>query len=203
MAVPNVSVQTLAVLRSNSEPIEILGSSVHPGGSGQVLFPSNTGTLSPRYETITVRGSISTVPAVWDSALREDYRELGEALAQLQELDDDDEWKIEAPVYNSARRVALFLMMGWYPAPQILHHGSDSIVFNWTSNANNLYLTISSDKMSALISTPERIKNRIEFPLQILQNPAAALRYLQSDYLGRPLSSLSISPASDPLASVG
>jgi len=192
-------------LRSSSKAVEITEPSAHhPGASGQFRYPSNTSMfeVAPRYENVAVISSISTVPAVWESELLQEYRELGDALAELQQLDDDDEWKIDAPVYDAACSVAFVLMMNWVPAPQILHHGSDSVVFNWTSNVNNLYLTISSDKMSALISSPERIKRRIEFSPQALQNPIPAVRYLQSSYLDQPLN-FTVSTASDSVASVG
>jgi hypothetical protein len=185
MPFPNVRVQAIAVVSSSSDPVEITEPSApYPGASHQSRFPSNTSMrfdVTPRYENVPV--TISTVPVVWESDLLQEYRELGDALAELQQLDDDDEWKIDAPVYDAASNVAFVLMMNSLPAPQILHHGSDSVVFNWTNNANNLYLTISSDKMSALISSPERIKRRIEFSPQVLQNPIPAVRYLQWSYL--------------------
>ena len=206
MPIPNVRVHTMAVLRSSSEPVEFTEpNALYPGSSGQSRFLSNTSILidvTPRYETVAVSGSISTVPVVSESELLTDYRELGYALAELQQLDDDDEWKIDAPVYDAARSVAFVLMKNWVPAPGILHHGSDSVVFNWTNNADNLYLTISSDKMSALISSPERIKRRIEFSPQMLQNPVPAVRYLRWGYLAQPLNS-NVSPTSDFASSAG
>ena len=54
----------------------------------------------------------------------------------MNELDDDDDCKIEVPVYDAARTVAYVLMMNWFPAPQIMHYGSDSVVFNWTNKTD-------------------------------------------------------------------
>jgi hypothetical protein len=191
MPLPNVSMQAIAVLNPSSEPVEAVLFLDQSGDYRYARYTSNTSMhftfTSTRFETVTTKGSISTVPIVWESELFNEYRELGEALAELKELDEDDEWKIEAPVYDAARSVAFGLMINWFPAPKILHHGPDSVVFNWTSKTDNLYLTISSDRMSALISSPERIKRRIEFPAQMFQNPVPVIRYLQSVYLEQPI----------------
>jgi hypothetical protein len=120
----------------------------------------------------------------------------------LSSLDESDEWKIDTPVYDAARTVAFVLMTNFIPVPQILHHGSKSVVFTWSNEVSNLYLTISSDKLSALISTPQRIQRRIEFPTQALENPIYAIRQLQSDYSAGPVT-ITVNPASDMTASVG
>jgi hypothetical protein len=201
----NIHMQALAVLSPNSQPPEVAKpKTLYLDESGQYSYtrlPASTSTSSEaegkiNVQSITLKNSISSVPVVWQSELLSDYQELGEALSELKELDEDDEWKIDAPVYDAARSIAFVLMTNSIPAPQILHHGSTSVVFNWSNKVNNLYLTITSDKLSALISSPARIKRRIEFTGQVLQNPISAIRYLQSDYLERPIIS-TVTPSSD------
>ena len=127
---------------------------------------------TPRTESRVLRGTLSSVPTIWQSELGKQYRELGEALNELSELQEGDEWKIEAPVYEVACDVASELMTLSYPAPSVFTHGPESVVFNWSYGTNNLYLTISSDSVSALISTPKRIERRLDFEAkQFLASP--------------------------------
>lgn len=109
-----------------------------------------------------VQRTFSNVPVVFPSELVSEYRELGQALCELSEISEVDEWGIEPPVYAAAKFVAAALMVNLYPAPRVFNHGPQSIVFNWESAVRNLYLTISADKISALISSPERIERRME-----------------------------------------
>ncbi len=139
--------------------------------------PSSTGIIavSPQSKGGIVRSIFSNVPVVEYGKLRSEYRELGEALSEMTELDAQDEWKIEAPVYDAARYVAVQLMANAFPPPQLFNHGAKSVVFNWSNKDNNLYLTVSADKISALISSPERIKCRVDVDFSRLPNTIYAL----------------------------
>ncbi len=72
---------------------------------------------------------------------RQEYLELGEALSEMVELEEKDEWRIDAPVYANACHIAAELVASSYPAPRIFNHGPKSVVFNW-SIENKSYLTI-------------------------------------------------------------
>lgn len=117
---------------------------------------------TPIAESQIVRTVFSNVPVIWQSQLAEEYRELGQVLTEMTDLSEDEEWKIDAPVYNAACYMALGLMTKSVPAPRVFTHGPKSVVFNWVHGSNNLYLTISADRVSALLTSPERIKERIE-----------------------------------------
>jgi hypothetical protein len=160
---------------------------------------ANTASLevAPEIEYFALKEAVSSVPAVSSSELLHDYQDLGFALAEMKDLDEGDEWKIDPPVYDAACNIALVLMTNSYPAPEILHHGPKSVVFNWANgDADNLYLTISSDRMSALISSPERIKRRIDFTMTALAEPLRAIRSLEADYRDHSVMYI-MSPASD------
>ena len=120
------------------------------------------GTLEPQTQFLTTITS-STIPEIWQSELTSRYVELGQSLSEMTRLDADEEWKIEPAVYQTASFVASQLMAHQVPAPTLFNHGSKSVIFNWTHNSDNLYLTISSDKISALISSPAEIKRREQF----------------------------------------
>jgi hypothetical protein len=136
----------------------------------------------------------SNVPVVWNAELSREYLELGSALKGMAELQEGDEWRIDAPVYATACYVASELRDSSYPAPSVFTHGPESVVFNWSNGANNLYLTITSDRMSALVSTPERITRRIDYQPFLLANPSEAILALQSAYSGQPVGRL-LSPS--------
>ena len=127
-----------------------------PGVAGPV-------TLVPKPERQILRQTFSNVPIISQSELSRSTKELGEALTEMIEFDEDEEWKIEAPVFHAARYVAALLRDRSYPAPRLFNHGPKSVVFNWSLGTDNLYLTVSADKMSALVSSPERIKRRIDY----------------------------------------
>lgn len=97
--------------------------------------------------------SIATAHSNFVSA----YSEVGQALGEMASSDTDDDWKIEPAVINNANLVAIELMANAYPAPRIFSHGSKSVVFNWELNDKNIYLTISENKLSALVSNQETI----------------------------------------------
>lgn len=204
---PLLHAQAIAVLIPSSvSAASVLPAGIYLDDAGNSqpghYFIGRPSDVVPQFENIVFKEALSSVPVIWETQLAQDYQELGAALTEMTELDQSDEWKIDAPVYDAARRVAFTLMVNSIPAPQIFHHGSQSVVFNWTDQSNNLYLTISSDKMSALISTPERIKHRIEFSLPQLQNPSQTLRQIQSGYLEQPVVS-TLKMASDSFESVG
>ncbi len=99
---------------------------------------------------------------------------MGEALNELTELPEEGDWGIDQAVYAAATHIATELVSYGLPAPKIFNHGSRSVVFNWTMESVNVYLTISADWISALISTPDRIQKRLEYPSARIGNPTAA-----------------------------
>lgn len=137
-------------------------------------------SIAPRPEDQLLRMTFSSVPIVWQSEINQEYQDLGEALGEMTQLDEGDEWKIDVAVYQVACQVAAVLLANSFPAPRIFSHGPKSLVFNWLGGNNNLYLTISSDYISALLSSPERIKRRIEFSTKDLLEPALVFRGLLS-----------------------
>jgi len=142
---------------------------------------------SPRTESMILKTTFSSVPIISQSELREEYQELGTALGEMTEFEDGDEWKIDAPVYAAACYVASELMVNSFPAPRIFNHGPKSIVFNWSKEEDNLYLTVSADRMSALISSPERIERRIHWSANQLTDPSLAFSTLKAAYSEKPV----------------
>lgn len=124
-----------------------------------------------------IESSLSGIPVVWESELTREYQELGQALSEMTEFEDPEEG-IEPPVFEAAANIAMQLMANNLPAPRIFTHGHKSVVFNWTQDFQNLYFTISADKVSALVSIPAQIQRRIDYPLNELLNPALLLKSL-------------------------
>jgi hypothetical protein len=187
--------QALIVLDSSFGALElppalIPGSYFGSGYSKVALYePSLMDSMNTTMdmESQITRTIFSGAPVLWNSDLSQGYQELGEALGEITELDEDDDWRIDPPVYNAARYVASELMRMSFPAPRIFNHGPKSIVFNWSSGTNNLYLTISGDLMSALISSPERIQRRIDYAANQLIDSPLALFYIEAAYSGKPV----------------
>ena len=134
--------------------------------------------------TFTMRASRTDIIA-WSQQIHE-YLALGEALSEMVALEENDEGKIDEPVYTTACYIASELMAAPYPAPRIFNHGPKSVVFNWSVGAKNLYLTISPNRISALWSSPERIEGRIHYSLSQLSNPALFLSSVGPAYWGQP-----------------
>jgi len=175
----DVFVQPLAVLMpgdSKSSPDVATNEPVGYKKVEATVPPSENALDRP---TQVLATSFSSIPVIWRSELAQEYRGLGEALGQMTQLDEGDAWKIEPTVYGSACYVAAGLMLSAYPVPQVFNHGSQSVVFNWSHGTSNLYLTISADKGSVLISSPEKIQRRVEFSLTDLVHPGAVLAAIQ------------------------
>jgi hypothetical protein len=150
----------------------------------EVISPSNPSELGI---TSTM---FASVPVVLRYELDQDYRDLGDALKEMVELDEGDDWRIDTPVYETACLVAAGLRDIHLPAPRVFTHGPKAVVFNWSNDIDNLYLTISADRMSALISTPESITRRIDYSHRLLADPAVAFDSIESAYLGLPVNRL-------------
>jgi len=131
-----------------------------------------------------------SLPVIEQWELNEEYRELGEALSEMTALEEADEWRIEPVVYHAASHVAAQLMVHSFPAPRIFNHGAQSVVFNWSNETDNLYLTVSANKISALISSPERITRRIEYSATDLLKPAHLLPFIRAARWGWPVTSI-------------
>jgi hypothetical protein len=187
-------------------PITVL----YPGSLGNYahtmqLNPSVTDfvdAMSPT-KSLILKTTFSSVPIIWESELNQEYQELGAALSEMTELEEGDEWKIDEPVYSAACYVAAGLMANSFPAPRIFNHGPKSVVFNWSHEADNLYLTISADQISALISSPDRIKRRIDYSVNELMNPSLALSSIRAAYSEKSIQRLITGTVSAPPEIVG
>lgn len=201
--------QTLVVLTSTSDPSAYCAepAAAHEEAVGVKIRRLQSGSISlavPQTEVIIFAGPMSsTVPVILASELAHDYRELGEALNELRDLDADDEWKIDAPVYHAACFVAAELMANNFSVPRVFAHGPHSVVFNWHNGLDNLYLTVSADRMSALISSPERIKRRIDYSASDLIDPAFTLSSIRAAYLEHPIQRVITASTTDSLEPVG
>jgi hypothetical protein len=152
-------------------------------------------------QTFIPATTFADVPVVWEQELSSDYAELGEALREMTEVGDDDDWHINPDVYGSALFVAASLRETAVPAPRVFTHGPESVVFNWSHLGDNLYLTISADRMSALLSTPEKIVRRVDCSrlLSAGSSAAAVLSFAQNKPVQRAL----LPTATDSVESVG
>jgi hypothetical protein len=187
----NIYMQPIVVLATpGSQPADAFGGlPANPEGIQIERVESTVAgvinqTLAPSQ---ILRTTFSTIPVVWEAELAGQYQELGEALGQMSELGEGDEWGIEPPVYAAACFVATELMLNSFPAPRVFNHGSKSVVFNWMPGMNNLYLTVSADKISALVSSAERIRWRMEFSVRQLSSPEVLLSTIQSANLEQPV----------------
>ncbi len=95
------------------------------------------------------------------SVLTSDYRDLSNGLGEMD---------IDENVRTIACYVASRLLANSIPIPFYSLHGPDSVVFIWVREAETLYLTISSDYLSVLLSSPEKIKTRIQIPTRVNKN---------------------------------
>ncbi len=185
MRITSASVRQQTVLILGSGPEAIFGDpalTYHSNTSAFVLFD-----LTVPSESRVLKTYFSSVPLIWQWELRQEYLELGEALSELTEVKEEEEWRIDTLVYDAASQVAAQLMDNFLPTPRIFSHGPESVVFNWSHETDNLYLTISASKISALISSPERIKRRVDFSGNQLLNPSNLLTFFGSVQLGHPV----------------
>jgi hypothetical protein len=186
--VPNsterIYIQTI-IVDSGPSPTDSLG--FQPTYQVKQLGPSVTGLRVIPPENAIMTNLFSSVPIITHDQLSAEYQELGKALTELTDLDEETEWKIEPAVYEAARYVAFQLMLNSLPTPHLLSHGSQSVVFNWTIANNNLYLTVSADKISALISSPESIKRRVEIDHSGLPKTIRYLYASSDDKGGQPI----------------
>jgi hypothetical protein len=195
----NIYRQAMVILDSSSKPSE---ASVAPYETVQVQL-SATGFMGDMPTETLILATFSSVPVIWESELRQqEYQELGAALGEMTKLEEGDEWKIDPSVYNAACYVAAGLMVHSFPAPRIFNHGTKSVVFNWSYGSDNMYLTISADHVSALISSPERIKRRVEYSLNELTDPSVALLSVRA-FLKKPVQRLVAGAMTDPTEFVG
>lgn len=193
--------QAMVVLDSSSK-LPSTPSSPH-APTVQVNF-SATGFVDVMPPETMILAVFSSVPVVWESELRQQaYQELGAALGEMTRLEEGDEWKIDPPVYSAACYVAAGLMAHSFPAPRIFNHGTKSVVFNWSHGSDNMYLTVSANHISALISSPERIKRRVEFSVDELADPSVVLPSIRAAYFKKPVQRLVSGAVSDPTEFVG
>jgi hypothetical protein len=193
--------QAIVVLDSSSK---LPDTAVFPYPQTVQVKLSATGFMGAMPTETLIVTTFSSVPVIWESELRQqEYQELGAALSEMTKLEEGDEWKIDPPVYNAACYVAAGLMVHSFPAPHVFNHGTKSVVFNWSYGADNMYLTISAEHISALISSPERIKRRIEYSLNELMDPSVALPSIRAAYFKKPVKRLLTGAVSEPTEFVG
>src|SRR6266567_3812547 len=153
----NLSMERNAVVTS----IQDLGANT-PAIVGQSTIVFGMSTLSGSGALITgsgatggtthlegrVTSSTTTIPSPTVLEIQAaEYAELEQALSDLRGLDDDEQWKIDDTVYSASVQVAAVLMQNSVPTPSVFTHGSKSVVFNWSAEGNNLYLTVSPSRL--------------------------------------------------------
>jgi len=194
----NLRQQALVILGSSSEVATPGILPDYPYTKQLSSSAPKAANVIPNPEGRILRKTRSNVPGTWETGLGQEYQELGEALSEMTELQEGDEWKIDAAVYDAARRVAAGLMAKAYPAPQVFSHGPKSVVFNWSYGANNLYVTISANRISALSSSPERINRRLELSPSELMNQSLVLPSARADRPEHPVVLLLTGAVPDP-----
>ena len=138
--------------------------------------------------TVVIGSSFVSYPAnLAPYHLAADYGDLGQTLAELKDS-TDDECQIDEPVYDIATQVASSLMAHFYPAPKVFSHGPKSVVFNWeASDDRSLYLTISKDYVSGLLSSPSKIERRVQVPVAMLIKGSLLRPFVEWTKHGRPV----------------
>lgn len=193
--------QAVVVLDSSSRLPDTSASQYE--GTVQVKL-SATGFMDVMPTETLVITTFSSVPVIWESELRQqEYQQLGVALSEMTKFEEGDEWKIDPPVYAAACYVAAGLMANSFPAPHVFTHGAKSVVFNWSYEGDNMYLTVSADHISALISSPERIERRVEYSVNELMDPSVVLPSIRASYFKKPVQRLVTGTVSDPAEFVG
>jgi hypothetical protein len=166
MAFPSTTIQFR--IPSSSEPPPP-GSDEDPFVSSYKLMHSSSGSgyqtevslLEPR--SWLVKAENLTTHNAWQVDLNYEYGELAEVLTDLADRPEEDEWRINRSIYDAASSVVSWLKDKAVQVPQVLVHGPTSVVFNWTKADQNLYLTVGSEYVSALTTTPERILDCKEY----------------------------------------
>ena len=123
----------------------------------------NTNASTSTYVVFTTNGNMAYGFTSLSEPKAGSYTELHQALTELHNLDDDDDWKIQTPVYSASLQVAAALLENDIPKPGVFTHGSKSVVFNWSGKEVDLYLTVSKSRLSVLVSSTEGIEYRTEF----------------------------------------
>jgi len=119
------------------------------------------------------------------------YYDLGDSLGEMNELGADDDWKIDNAIFNKACLFAGKLLEYAYPPPKIFNHGPKSIVFSWSENGRDAYLTIAENSASTLISEGGEIIRRTKYPIDQIANPAFASQVIPPMQLASPVRLLS------------
>jgi hypothetical protein len=172
----NIYPHSTVILESTSVPRE--HDQAKPGGQNVIRNDSEFTTAITISEGRIFTMRASSTDIIGRSEQIQEYLELGEALNEMVGLEEDDELKIDAPVFT---------------------HGPQSVVFNWSVGTNNLYLTISPNRISALRSSPERIERRVDYSLKQLANPALFLSFIESRHQGQAFTLIkAVKAVSDP-----
>jgi hypothetical protein len=151
------SPSTETFLNVNTTPIIYAEVPTEHGGT---VFTTNTSMVSSCDTPSISGGSQFSLPS--EQHVRS-YAELHQALTDLHSLSDDADWKIQTPVYCASLQVAAALAEKNIPKPSVFTHGARSVVFNWSGNDVDLYLTISKSRLSVLVSSTKGIEYRTEF----------------------------------------
>src|SRR4051812_18957138 len=100
-----VYLQSLAVVGTSDLPrlsgtplprqlIDNAGNAYTSNSSITVISGSTGFTLIPRPKVQLLRMTFSSVPVMWQSDLQREYQELGQALGEMTQLDESEDWKI-------------------------------------------------------------------------------------------------------------
>jgi hypothetical protein len=156
-------------------------------GAFALVAPIGTPVLWNNYATEVVLSDSYISPlGPLQSDLSVDYQELGQALLEMKES-DEEEWAIDESVYTMASFVAAALMDYAQPAPKLFSHGSKSVVFNWEEDRRNTYLTVSAGYISALVSSPEQIERRRDVPISNLLGTSQILSAIKAAQIDGPV----------------
>jgi|ERR1700733_3025236 len=142
------------------------GAAMLPDALGNYQSTTHVESASGSNLSLTLESQVfrtfASIPVISQTQLAAEYKDLGDALAQMQEINVGEDWSVEQPVYEAASYVATILRARAFPVPKVFNHGPASVVFNWRNINSELYLTVSGNGLSALISTPERITKRLD-----------------------------------------
>jgi hypothetical protein len=132
------------------------GMFINSGNTTTIASGSIVGYIVPTSGTAVSTSNVSSLTQV------ETYVELHQALTELHYLNEDADWKIQTQVYWASLQVAAALVQNDIPKPGVFTHGPKSVVFNWTGNDLDLYLTVSKGRLSVLVSSADGIEYRGE-----------------------------------------
>jgi len=89
-------------------------------------------------------------------------------------------WRIEDAVFVASAQVLQELSNLHLPHPQLSCHGPESVVFSWSGDHRNLYLTVTDCGIGVVLSSKEKIVARGVLPHPNLEPTASVFAALPS-----------------------